>query len=100
MKSLTYALKIVGIVLLSILALRMGVYLLIDGVVLAGVFARGDAENMGYMIGRFIGSLFIPVVIVWGIIKLAKSLKPSTDVEDVIISRRADRGEDGMSPHA
>lgn len=88
------ALEIVGIVLLSILALRVGVYLLMNGVVLAGVFARGDAENMSYMIGSFTGSLFILVVIVWGIIKLAKSLKPSTGEEDVIISRRADRGDD------
>ncbi len=70
------SLKIIGLILLYLLAIPGGFQLLVTSVSTIGCIVHQQEGNViAHTIGRLTGSLIIEVILVFGIIKLTQSLK-------------------------
>ena len=68
-------LKIFGIVILLLLALAILPQLLMHIVLVASVIIhQADYGNIGFAVGLFTGSLMVEILLIWGIVRLSKSL--------------------------
>ena len=68
-------LKIIGLILLYIIAIPGALQLLIALVSTLGSIVHQQDNNISYAIGRLTGSLIIEALVIVGIVKLTRSLK-------------------------
>jgi hypothetical protein len=72
--------KIIGIVVLVLLALSAAVQLLISGLLLVAALTQNTA-SLSYIIGRFTGALLLEILIIFGLVKLIRSLRKVNKAE-------------------
>ena len=68
-------LKIIGIVVLVLFVISGAIQLLLSGLVMAAAFVQNASGNMSYLIGRFTGAMLIEILVVFGLVKLIRSLR-------------------------
>lgn len=68
-------LKIIGIVVLVLFVISGAIQLLLSGLVMVAAFAQNATGNMSYLIGRFTGAMLIEILVVFGLVKLIRSLR-------------------------
>ncbi len=70
-------LKIIGIVVLVLFVISGAIQLLLSGLVMVAAFVQNAGGNMSYLIGRFTGAMLIEILVVFGLVKLIRSLRKS-----------------------